>query len=160
MKYILLLGGNIGERVQYINDSKTLISDRCGSIEVCSSLYETQAWGVEDQQDFLNQVIVVSSDLNPFIFLKKILNIELELGRVRFQKWAERVIDIDILFIDDNIIDSHSLKVPHPFIQERNFTLTPLVEIIPQYIHPVLGKPLIELLESCQDQLIAKVYKQ
>ena len=159
MNYILLLGGNIGERKEYIIKARDAVSKQCGPILQMSSIYETEAWGVENQQDFLNQIIVVKSDENPFLFLNKILQIELDLGRLRFEKWAERVIDIDILFIDNNIIESESLKVPHPEIQNRNFTLAPLVEIMPEFTHPQLNTKMTTLLEKCTDKLLARIFK-
>ena len=158
MNYILLLGGNIGERAATLQNAKDAILKVCGPILKSSQIYETQAWGVENQQDFLNQVVVVDSNENPFIFLFQLLQIEKDLGRIRFEKWGERVIDIDILFIDQDIIESRSLTVPHIEVQNRNFALAPLAEIMPDLIHPILKKSISDLLEECKDHLKAQVY--
>lgn len=156
MNYVVLLGGNIGDRQSYLSNGISEISERCGIVQETSGVYETKAWGVENQQDFLNQVIIVKSQMEPNDFLKSILNIEKDLGRVRFKKWGERVIDIDILYVDDLIIESKDLIVPHPYLHERRFTLVPLVEILPKYIHPKLNKTSQDLLEVCPDLLDVK----
>ena len=158
MNYVVLLGGNIGDRVEFLHKSKIEIAQRCGSLSKISSIYQTKAWGVEDQQDFLNQVVIVSSTLMPNKFLAEVLQIELDLGRVRYQKWGERVIDIDILFIDDLIIGEEHLKVPHPFLQNRRFTLVPLVEIDGARLHPIIKKSNAQLLKECSDQLEVNLF--
>ncbi len=156
MNYVVLLGGNIGDRESYLENALTKIKSLCGSLVSSSSLYESKAWGKEDQKDFLNQVIVVNSELSPEPFLETILAIEKDLGRVRYKKWGERVIDIDILYVDDLIINTKLLKVPHPFIQDRRFTLVPLTELVPDFTHPILSKTQLELLSDCKDELEVK----
>ena len=156
MNYIVLLGGNIGDREGFLASSIEEITVRCGKVTKTSMLYETKAWGVEDQQDFLNQVVEVDSNLAPKDFLNTILTIEKDLGRVRYKKWGERVIDIDILFVENRVIDTKELTVPHPFLHERRFTLTPLVELFPDFIHPVFNKSNKELLKDCSDPLTVK----
>ncbi len=156
MNYIVLLGGNIGDREGFLASSIEELAVRCGKVTKTSMLYETKAWGVEDQQDFLNQVVEVNSNLDPKDFLNTILTIEKDLGRVRYRKWGERVIDIDILFVENQVIDTKELKVPHPFLHERRFTLTPLVELFPDFIHPVFNKSNKELLNDCSDPLTVK----
>ncbi len=156
MNYVVLLGGNIGDRESYLENALTKIKSLCGSLVSSSSLYESKAWGKEDQKDFLNQVIVVNSELSPELFLETILAIEKDLGRVRYKKWGERVIDIDILYVDDLIINTKLLKVPHPFIQDRRFTLVPLTELVPDFTHPILSKTQLELLSDCKDELEVK----
>jgi len=158
VNYILLLGGNIGDRLSFLKNAIKEISVHCGDVQKISSIYETAAWGVENQPNFYNQVIKVKSHLSPEIFLQTILKIEKNLGRIRFHKWGERVIDIDILFINDLIINTESLTVPHPQLHKRRFTLIPLLEVSPNLNHPLLNKTITELLVDCLDQLqVSKV---
>ena len=132
------------------------ISKKIGSVIRQSKLYQTAAWGNTDQPDFLNQVIVVSSKYDAFSVLEKILQIEHTLGRIRTIKNAPRIIDIDILFFNKELINTKNLVVPHPAIQERRFVLTPLNELSPLFIHPVLGKSNHVLLLKCSDKLNVK----
>ena len=120
-----------------------------------SSLYKTKAWGYENQPDFINQVLIFKSHLKPNELLKICLAIEKKLGRKRIEgvNWQERGIDIDILFYEKEIIDSIDLKIPHPYLHQRNFVLFPLAEIIPDFIHPLLNKTIDELKKSCEDKL-------
>tara|TARA_B100000809_G_C15133968_1_gene529747 strand:+ start:2847 stop:3350 length:504 start_codon:yes stop_codon:yes gene_type:complete len=150
---VLSLGGNIGDVKEVFMDAISHLKKRIGTINMSSSLYSTKAWGVEAQPDFLNQVVVIETELSPFKVLVHCLAIELELGRIRKEKWHERVIDIDVLFFNDEIIDSEDLILPHPYIQDRNFILYPLAEILPNYIHPTYKKTLNELKNSCKDEL-------
>ena len=122
MQFHILLGGNLGNRKENLNQAKKHIQKIIGSIVSESSIYETKAWGVEDQPNFLNQVILVETTLSPQTVLSENLQIEKVLGRVRHQKWHERTIDIDILYAEDLILNEDNLKIPHPFIQERKFT--------------------------------------
>jgi 2-amino-4-hydroxy-6-hydroxymethyldihydropteridine diphosphokinase len=156
VNYILLLGGNIGDRLGFINSAIEEIHSQCGEVTQQSNIYETAAWGVENQANFYNQVIEVSSRLLPPIFLQKILQIEIDLGRIRFKKWGERVIDIDILFVDSFTIDTATLSVPHPQLHNRRFTLIPLIDVAPNFIHPLLNISIEDLLLSCPDKLEVK----
>lgn len=157
----LLLGGNLGDREQNLLEAKKYISLQIGKIELTSSIYQTAAWGVENQPSFLNQVIQVSSSLSPQEILTQIEDIEKKLGRKRFQKWYARTIDVDILYYENLVLvetenttkQIKDLKIPHPFLQERRFTLVPLVEIAPHFVHPVFGKTNNTLLEECLDTL-------
>jgi len=149
----LLLGSNEGDRKSLFELAKTAISKQIGNITKCSSLYESEAWGVTDQALFLNCVLEVNSDLEAETILQKALLIEQELGRIRHERWRERTIDIDILYFNNNIINSETLTIPHPEIQNRRFTLVLLCEIIPQFIHPILQKTQLELLDNCEDGL-------
>ena len=121
-----------------------------------SGLYSTAAWGNTSQPDFLNQVIEVATSLDAAETLQTILAIEKIMGRTRTVKNAPRVIDIDILFFNNEIITQSDLTIPHPEIQNRRFVLTPLYEIAPQMIHPLLNKTIHELLLQCPDQLAVK----
>jgi 2-amino-4-hydroxy-6-hydroxymethyldihydropteridine diphosphokinase len=149
----LLTGGNTGNRLEYLSKAKEQIEKRCGSILKASSVYETAAWGKEDQGAFLNQVLKVETNLHPEEVLKTILQIEEYLGRKRELKYGPRTIDIDILFFNDKIINRRALKIPHPQMQNRRFVLVPLNEIAPGKVHPTLHKTISQLLAECPDPL-------
>lgn len=155
----LLTGGNIGNRLDYLSKAKEAIRKRCGSILKQSSIYETAAWGMENQEAFLNQVLKIETDLAPEVLLKTILQIEEELGRKRQLKYGPRTVDIDILFFNDEIINQEGLKIPHPQMQNRRFVLVPLNEIACGKIHPVFQKPVSELLDECPDLLEVNKFK-
>jgi 2-amino-4-hydroxy-6-hydroxymethyldihydropteridine diphosphokinase len=149
----LLIGGNLGNRWHNLTTAIDLIEASCGSISQQSSVYETAAWGLTTQPDFLNQVLVVKTTLTPFNLMKQLLLIENKMGRVRSIKMGPRIIDLDILLIDDCIIETDLLKLPHPALPQRRFALLPLVEIAPQLIHPVEKKSIFQLLKDCTDNL-------
>ncbi|MGX1640143.1 MULTISPECIES: 2-amino-4-hydroxy-6-hydroxymethyldihydropteridine diphosphokinase [Sphingobacterium] len=155
-KVYLLLGANIGNPNKQLEDAKVEIEDRIGKITRQSKIYESEAWGVENQPVFLNQVILLETDFSANKVLNEILKIEILLGRIRGQRWGSRIIDIDILYYNEDIIHTEDLQVPHPYIQERNFTLIPLVEIAADYSHPIFKKSNKELLEESTDQLNVK----
>ena len=149
----LLLGSNMGDSEQMLSVATNMIEKNIGKLTTSSAIYRTAAWGKEDQPDFLNQIIIVSSLLSSSTLLKEIFVIEKEMGRVRTTKNAARVIDIDMLFFNDEIIQTENLTVPHKQIQNRKFVLVPLAEIAPDFIHPVLKKSSLELLSICSDKL-------
>lgn len=153
----LLLGTNLGDRAINLANAINLAAEQGVVIKAVSAIYETAAWGIEEQPGFLNQVLEVETTLSAEELLKTILAIELEMGRVRIQKWGERLIDIDILYYHDQVIDSPELTVPHPEIQSRRFTLVPLVELAAEELHPVLQKTQAELLAVCPDGLEVRV---
>ncbi|WP_293955543.1 MULTISPECIES: 2-amino-4-hydroxy-6-hydroxymethyldihydropteridine diphosphokinase [unclassified Sphingobacterium] len=155
-KIYILLGTNLGDRFQQLNLARKQLEKHAGELIEASSIYETAAWGVRDQPAFLNQVILVASELPPLECLKLTQHIEQELGRVRKEKWGERVIDIDLLYFNQEIIDLPSLQIPHPYIAQRRFTLEPLAEIAPDYVHPVYKKNNVYLLDKCKDDLPVK----
>ncbi|WP_221389791.1 2-amino-4-hydroxy-6-hydroxymethyldihydropteridine diphosphokinase [Dyadobacter sp. NIV53] len=154
----LLLGSNLGERLQVLRSAVELIEEQIGQIKSASSVYETAPWGVLDQPAFLNQVIELQTVLDPEEVLRIILAIEQELGRVRYERWGARVIDIDILYFQDLILDSARLTIPHPRLHERRFTLAPLAEIAPDFIHPVFHKSSAQLLAVCTDNSEVKLF--
>lgn len=158
MKHVfLLLGSNIGNRIEYIETAYNLISLRAGEIVLKSSVYETEPWGNDNQQPYLNSVIEINTSLQAIDLLNVILSIETELGRVRDGiENQPRTIDIDILFYGDEIIELPGLIIPHPRLQQRNFALTPLMEIAPNFKHPRLNKSISELHISCSDTLWVK----
>ena len=150
------LGTNLDARFLNLENAIFYIENEIGELLKKSSVYQTKAWGNTNQQDFLNQVIEIKTEYNVFEVLEKCLSIEAELGRIRKEKWGERLIDIDILYFNNEIIGEKNLKVPHPFIQDRNFVLVPMVEIAKGYIHPGFNKTNLELLENCKDGLEVK----
>ncbi|WP_347156494.1 2-amino-4-hydroxy-6-hydroxymethyldihydropteridine diphosphokinase [Pontibacter chitinilyticus] len=158
-KLYLLLGGNLGDRTLYLQQARTSITDRVGPITQTSKLYETAAWGKTDQPAFLNQVLEVETGLSPEQVLQRINVIEQELGRIRQEHWGARVIDIDILFYDDLVLQTQRLTIPHPQLHLRRFTLMPLAEIAPNLDHPVLKRSIKQLLEDCADTLEVQKFK-
>ncbi len=152
----LLLGSNIGNRLKWFQEGIKQLSATCGNIRQKSLIYETAAWGKEDQPAFLNMVLIIETELSIFDLFKNIQEIEKISGRQRTVKWAQRTLDIDILFFNDEMIDTDDLKIPHPALQERRFTLLPLNEIIPDFIHPKIKKSIAVLLKECNDPLAVK----
>jgi 2-amino-4-hydroxy-6-hydroxymethyldihydropteridine diphosphokinase len=155
----LLLGSNIGERSKILSSALELIEKYTGGIERKSSLYETEPWGKQDQNLFLNQLVSVITDLTAQDLLKTVLEIEAELGRRREEKWGPRIIDIDIIYFGEEIIVTPDLKIPHPEIQNRNFTLIPLCEIAKDFIHPVWNISSEEMLKRCKDSLLVSRFE-
>lgn len=156
MNVFLLLGSNLGDRNAYLQQAIAAIENEVAPVIKISSVYETQSWGKTNFPDYLNQVILLHTDLPAQTILQKILNIEWTIGRVREEKWGPRIIDIDILFYGDEIVDEPQLKVPHPELHNRRFTLEPLAEIAPQVIHPTLNKTILQLKNELKDNLIVK----
>lgn len=157
-KLYLLLGSNMGNSKQLLADAAAQIEKKIGSVSHLSHLYTTAAWGNTNQPDFLNQVIVVNSVLTAQQTIAKILLIEKEMGRVRTVKNAPRIIDIDILFFNKDIIEDDNLTVPHPHIQNRRFVLVPLNELAPNFKHPVFQQSIHHLLKICKDPLDVKKF--
>ena len=149
----LLLGSNQGDRRQSLSGARHAIVQQIGPIVNASSVHTSSAWGQTEQPDFLNQVVEVTTGLDPLQLLSVIHKIEIDLGRIRFEKWGPRVIDIDILYYGEKMIQSEDLIIPHLGIPARRFTLEPLKEIAPDFIHPVLHKTNSELLKLCNDSL-------
>ena len=149
----LLLGTNLGDKMANIQKAKKCLEAKEILIVNESSIYETAAWGIEEQPSFYNQVIEVDQPYSPQRLLKLALEIEHLMGRQRLVKWGERLIDIDILYFGHKVIETKDLHVPHQEIPHRRFTLDPLVEICPDYIHPTLSLTNRQLLDHCSDQL-------
>ena len=157
-KVYLLLGSNLGDRQNLLAEARKQIGLQIGLIQKTSALYETAAWGVEDQEAFLNQVLEVETVLPPEALLTRNQEIEKGLGRIRKERWGARLLDIDILFYDDLILESDNLTIPHPQLHNRRFTLVPLAEIASGLVHPVFKKTVSALLEFCPDKLEVKKF--
>lgn len=149
----ILTGGNLGDRHANLALAADLIDQKCGRILRRSNLYETAAWGIEAQPDFLNQVLELETSLDPETLLDILLEIEREMGRIRGEKFGPRIIDLDILLYGDLIIKTNDLEIPHPRMAERRFVLEPLNELIGLSIHPVTELSIREMLIACTDPL-------
>ena len=149
----LLLGANLGDRTRQLSAAALAIDTRVGQVLQRSAVYQTAAWGKQSQPDFYNQVLRVQTHLDAPSLLQEILSIERTLGRERTEKWGARTIDIDILYFGSTVVDDTQLIIPHPAIAKRRFTLVPLVEISPSFVHPVLQKTNQVLLHECDDPL-------
>ncbi|GAB4291144.1 MAG: 2-amino-4-hydroxy-6-hydroxymethyldihydropteridine diphosphokinase [Marinilabiliales bacterium] len=148
---ILITGSNLGNRKQNLDDAKNHI-EQIYKITVTSSIYESEPWGYNDSTNYLNQIIVIKTNNNPQKILSDILEIEKKMGRIREGNYyTARIIDIDILFYENEIINTHDLKIPHPQLHKRKFVLLPMIELFPGWIHPILKKTVTELLEICED---------
>ena len=158
---VILLGSNLGNRQKYLDQASDLIERRIGRIVLSSSVYETEPWGFNDSDFFLNKVACLDSSPEPEILLENLMQIETDIGRKRTGiQYVSRLIDLDILFYEDRIIKSKDLEIPHPKLHLRKFTLIPLNELFQDFIHPELGKTMKELLEACDDPLAVKKYRR
>ena len=155
----LLLGSNEGERLRQLKSAIYYLTLHLARGPVLrSSVYETAAWGLEEQPPFLNMAIRMNTVHPPEDVLTAVHQIEQSFGRQRVVKWGQRTLDIDILFYGDRIIDQPELIIPHPQIQQRRFALAPMVEIAPSLMHPVLERTMTELLADCKDPLPVQVF--
>lgn len=152
-RVILGLGSNIGDRKMNLKTAIDEICKKIGEVVVLSSIYETEPWGFDTDNQFLNMVLIAETTLSPLGVLGRILMIEAEMGRIRTEKqYSSRIIDIDILFFDDLMLNELSLKIPHPLLHERRFVLEPICEIASEYIHPVFRLTISSLLAKCPDK--------
>jgi 2-amino-4-hydroxy-6-hydroxymethyldihydropteridine diphosphokinase len=147
------MGGNTGNRLNNLKTASKTIEQRCGPILKRSFFYETAAWGMDGEPDFINQLLLIKTELDPEKLLSILLGIESEMGRTRQQIYASRDIDIDILYYNDIVYHSASLTIPHPRISQRKFALVPLAEIAPELVDPVLSINMTKLLNRCNDTL-------
>ncbi|MFY0686866.1 MAG: 2-amino-4-hydroxy-6-hydroxymethyldihydropteridine diphosphokinase [Cyclobacteriaceae bacterium] len=153
----ILVGGNQGNRLSYLQRSVECLKEKGIMINRCSSVYESEPWGKSDQPWFLNAVLEVTFEGSPEDLLDICLESEHDMGRIRTEKWGQRIIDIDILFYHDKIVTSEKLMLPHPRIQERKFTLIPLAELASSLQHPISNLSIEHLLSICKDPLACKV---
>lgn len=144
----LALGTNIGNKRRNMITAAALLAERVGDVLALSGFYETEPWGFQSENTFLNAALQLETALSPFELLKATQEIEIEMGRTQKSNGAyhDRIIDIDILLYDDLVLQTLELILPHPLMHERLFVMEPLAEIAPNVIHPVFKKPVISLL--------------
>lgn len=153
-KAFLSLGTNLGERDKNLAKAIRYINMSVGHIIDLSGIYETEPWGFESDTKFLNMVVEIITDLTPHELLANCKDIENKLGRDRSMAigYSSRIIDIDILFYEKEIVSDPDLVLPHPHIQSRRFILEPLAEIAPEFVHPQLNLTTKQLLADCIDE--------
>lgn len=149
----LLLGSNIGIREENLKKAILHLKEIGVKILRESSIYETEPWGFSDQPSFYNQALEVETSFFPEDLLNEVKNIEKLIGRECFGRWKERLIDIDIIYYENQVYKSNNLTVPHPEMQFRKFVLLPLSEIAPDFIHPIFNLSTRQLLDRCEDDL-------
>ncbi len=150
---IILAGSNLGNRLHNLTEAAMFLEKLSEKNTDSSSVYETAPWGNQQQPPFLNQAFRIHTSITAKVLLAELLSFEKSSGRVRVQQWEPRSIDLDIIFYNHDIISSPELTIPHKHLHERRFVLEPLVELIPDFIHPVFGKRIAELLDTCKDEL-------
>ena len=156
-KVYLCLGGNIGDTRNYLQNAVAMIGRRIGRIVSQSAVYQSEPWGFNAEQMFLNQVVVAETELEPHAVLELCLQIEAELGRTRSGNGYEpRTIDIDIVFFGQQIVNQPDLQVPHPLMHRRNFVLRPLCDVAADFVHPVFGLTVKQLAAICDDKAVVR----
>lgn len=147
----ILFGSNMGDKKALLEQACTLVNNRCGMLVERSSAYVTEPWGFEAEEWFLNELLVVETELEPDDLMDALMEIEAELGRVRHpdpKGYCSRTVDLDILYYGDRIIHTAKVTAPHPLLHLRKFALEPLCEVIPDFLHPVFNLSQTQLLEK------------
>jgi 2-amino-4-hydroxy-6-hydroxymethyldihydropteridine diphosphokinase len=157
MNIIILLGSNLGDRLANLQQAITSIAS-FSTILQQSNIYQTAAWGNTDQADFLNQAIEIQTHQTAENLMHALLAIESQMGRVRLQKWEPRIIDLDIIFYESAIHTTDFIQIPHPEMQNRAFVLKPLLDLIPNFEHPILKQNITQLWEKCPDHLEVSLF--
>lgn len=158
----ILIGSNLGERELLVNQACRMMGESCGELVAKSRLYESEPWGFKAEHWFLNQVVEVKTTMQPDELMKTLLLIERELGRDRsvpHDGYVSRPMDLDILYYGEEIVDTEMVKAPHPRLHERRFTLLPLCDVAPDFVHPLLKMTNKQLLELCRDNGKVNIYK-
>jgi 2-amino-4-hydroxy-6-hydroxymethyldihydropteridine diphosphokinase len=158
IKVYLLLGGNLGDKKKVFENARIKLENQLGEITAQSAIYETEPWGFESDDLFWNQALEITTSLAPEEVLQATQQTEQELGRIRkTNQYDSRIIDIDILMYNAQMINLENLTIPHPRLQERKFALIPLNEIAPELVHPLFQKSIGQLLDECPDRLQVKI---
>ena len=155
----ILFGSNMGDKEALFAQACLLINNRCGRVVQVSAAYESEPWGFEAEEWFLNRVIVVETEKGPEEVLQQLLDIERELGRIRhpeIQGYTSRTADLDLLYFGHRVINTDTLTVPHPRLHLRRFALVPMCEMAPEWVHPVFGLTQQELLQQCPDECVIR----
>ncbi len=150
-KTVIAIGTNLGDREKNIKTALRIAEENGIFVKKMSSLYETEPYGYKDQPAFLNAAALCETNLSPRELLNTLLAIEKKMGRVRKIHWGPRIIDLDIIFYEDLVINEIGLLIPHPDMQNREFVLKPLNEIVPCYVHPVFCKTVRTLYKEFED---------
>jgi len=150
---VILLGANLGDKKAMFAQVEKYIDENIGETICKSALYESSPWGFESKDDFINQVLIVKTDFSAHDVLLRCQAIENKCGRIRHENagYESRTIDIDILYYNNDIVDTEDLVIPHPLLHKRRFTMVPLVEVLSDYVHPIFLKSNAQLLEECND---------
>ncbi len=146
------IGSNLGNREENCRKAITLLTGKSIKILKCSSLYETEPWGVKEQPEFINMAVEIETHMEPLELLRAIKEIENGMGRREGLRWGPRVMDLDILLYDDLILRTQELEIPHPRLRDREFVLKPLSEIAPDKIHPLFKKSIKNLLSELSEK--------
>ena len=157
-RVFIALGSNLGDRMGNLCNAVASFPPKVHCL-MESPIYQTPPWGVTDQPEFLNQVIEAETDLLPAELMIHLKEIESKLGRKPSVRYGPRLIDLDILFFDDRIINQPDLTIPHPRLQERAFVLVPMAELAPQLRHPVSGLKISELLTNVDTEGVEKYFE-
>jgi 2-amino-4-hydroxy-6-hydroxymethyldihydropteridine diphosphokinase len=156
---VILLGSNLGDCLNNLKQAIELMRKCAAGVSATSDIFETEPWGMQDQPLYYNQVILLETTDNARTLMHLLLEIEQEMGRHRIAKWAPRLIDLDILYFNNEIINEEGLVVPHPRLHERRFTMAPLSQILPDFVHPVMKKSNLDILHSLTDELQVRAIK-
>ena len=152
----IALGSNLGDRAANLQAAIEALEPEVHTLK-CSPVYETPPWGYSDQPQFLNQVVEAKTELSPIALLEHMKKIEVQLGRQETFRFGPRLIDLDIIYYDDEVIDSPPLIIPHPRMAERGFVLMPLADLAPDFRHPILGDSVSDLLSKVETLGIFRV---
>ena len=157
-KVFIGLGSNVGNRLLNIEKAIDLINENSNcKVVKTSSIFESVAFGVKEQNNFLNSVVCIETDFDPANLLKLLKNIENKIGRTKTEKWGPREIDLDILLFDNLVFSENDLTIPHKGIQERDFVMVPLTEIEPEIVHPVLKDKIKNIILNADKNIIGKI---